>query len=104
MDAKTAAAQFADKVLDQYDVTSDDVVVDKDGWFEVHPMNPPYDDPEYTAPFVQDLVEMLETLGFKKHGVGHVTREMRCGDVEARIVNVDDEDEPINVEFHDIDQ
>lgn len=101
MDAKAAATQFADLVLDQYDLTSDDEVEDKDGWFEVHPMNPPYDDPEYVAPFVDDLVEMLGKLGFKRHGVSHVTRTMRCGSVEARIENVDD-DRPIHVEFHDV--
>jgi len=109
--------RVAEEVRKSYDLQDSDEDIDEEeegygvrdsgAWVchyhhaQVCPTNPPYNEPEYVAPFIHDLASMLKKCGFKPVG-GHLDRKfVHAGArVEATIENVNDEDKSIVIDFY----
>jgi len=104
LDKHPAILAFVDIVRQDYDITSDDLVVMQGSVAVVHPENPPYRKVKYVSAFVRHLEEKLVEAGFKC--TDHHNYQFEGHGLRAWIENVDvsdpEEADPIEVDFVEI--
>lgn len=89
--------KFADMIIDLFDLTSEEAIVDCGGIVEVRPGQPPNRGPKYVVPFVEDISDTLEECGFKR-----VPGGFRSENVEAHIDNVENDERAIVISFREV--